>query len=101
MTAYCSTSHPFVVTGTAEQIRDVLCGPQQHDEHCKGWRWHMYCADDKKRMDNVMAEVRKMAEERKARITHQQQADADLAAWQALRELSPQERVRQLWAGAI
>jgi hypothetical protein len=58
----------FVVTGSVEQIRDVLCGPQDHNEHCKGWRWHLYCQDDEKRFQNVMAEVRKMRDERRARL---------------------------------
>lgn len=85
MSCHCSTSHPLtdlVVTGTAEQIRAILCGPQQHDDHCKGWRWHLYVQDDKKRMDNVMAEVRKMRDER---LTSQQLADIELAAWQERR----------------
>ena len=67
MSAYCSTSHPFVVIGSTEQIRDLLCGPQQHNEHCKGWRWHMYCQDDAKRWENVKAELRLMSAERRAR----------------------------------
>lgn len=88
MSCHCSTSHPltdFIVTGTVEQIRDVLCGPQQHDEHCRGWKWHLYVQDDKKRMDNVMAEIRKMRDEREARLTSQQLADIELAAWQERR----------------
>lgn len=59
---------PFAVIGTTEQIRDLLCGPQQHNEHCKGWRWHLYVQDDKKRMDNVWAELHQMHAERRARI---------------------------------
>ncbi len=90
--AHCSTSHPmefgepFTVVGDVEQIRDLLCGPQDHNEHCKGWRWFMYCADDKKRMDNVMAEVRAMAAERHSNMSSQQRADIELAHWQSLRD---------------
>jgi hypothetical protein len=57
----------FAVIGSTEQIRDLLCGPQQHNEHCKGWRWHMYVQDNEKRFQNVMAELRKMHAERRAR----------------------------------
>jgi hypothetical protein len=57
----------FVVVGSAEQIRNLLCGPPQHDEHCKGWRWEMYVQDNEKRFQNVMAELRKIHAERRAR----------------------------------
>lgn len=59
---------PLVIVGNVEEIRDFLCGPQQHDEHCKGWRWHLYVQDDEKRFQNVMAEVRRMRDERRARL---------------------------------
>jgi hypothetical protein len=85
MTVYCSTSHPFVITGPAEIIGELLCGAQQHDEHVKGYRWGQYVQDDKKRMDAVMAEVRAMAAERRANLTSQQRADIELAHWQLLR----------------
>jgi hypothetical protein len=65
----------IVVTGSAEQIRDFLCGPQQHNEHCKGWRWHMYVQDNEKRFQNVMAELRKMHAERRAREAYQEAAE--------------------------
>ena len=80
---HCSTSRPFVITGPAEIIGELVCGPAQHDEHCKGWRWHLYVQDSSKRMDAVMAEVRAMAAERRADMTSQQRADIDLAHWQA------------------
>lgn len=57
----------YAIIGSAEQIGELLCGPQQHNEHCKGWRWHLYVQDNEKRFQNVMAEVRKMAAERRAR----------------------------------
>jgi hypothetical protein len=85
MPAHCSTSHPFVLTGPAEIIGELLCGPAQHNEHTKAWRWHQYVADDKKRMDNVMAEMRQMHAERRADMSSQQRADIELAHWQALR----------------
>jgi hypothetical protein len=92
MPCHCSTSHPFIVVGSTEQIRDALCGPQDHNEHCKGWRWHLYVQDDAKRMANVMAELHQMHAERRE-YTRQQQADIDLAHWQTLRALPPDERV--------
>lgn len=69
MTVYCSTSHliPNGIIGSTEQIRDLLCGPQQHNEHMKGWRWHLYVQDDKKRMENVWGALKKMHAERRAR----------------------------------
>lgn len=57
----------FAVTGTADQIRDLVCGPQQHNEHCKGWRWHLYVQDNDKRHAAVMAELRRIHAERRAR----------------------------------
>jgi hypothetical protein len=62
------TPLPFAIIGSSEDIRTLLCGAQDHNEHCKGWRWHMYVQDDKKRMDNVMAELRQMHAERRARL---------------------------------
>ena len=76
---------PLTIVGDVEQIRELLCGPQQHDEHTKAWRWKMYVQDDAKRMDAVMAEVRAMAAERRAHLTSQQRADIELAHWQKLR----------------
>ena len=51
---------PFIVTGTAYQIMEMLSGPRQHDEHMRGYRWHQYVADDKKRWDSVKSEFRRM-----------------------------------------
>lgn len=63
------------IVGNVEQIRDLLCGPQQHDEHCKGWRWHLYVRDDAKRWANVMAEMQKMRAERMAQTITQLAAE--------------------------
>jgi hypothetical protein len=70
MSVYCSTSHliPIGIVGSTEQIRDLLCGPQDHNEHCKGWRWHLYVQDDAKRMENVTAALRKLHADRRARL---------------------------------
>ena len=57
----------FIVTGTADQIAEVLCGPRQHNEHCKAWHWHMYVQDNAKRWAAVEAEFRKMSAEHRAR----------------------------------
>jgi hypothetical protein len=50
----------FAIVAAAQQIRELLCGPIQHDEHMRGWRWHVYVQDDKKRWDSVKSEFRKM-----------------------------------------
>ena len=48
-------------------IIELLCGPLQHNEHCRAWRWHLYVRDDAARFDAVNAELVKMREERRAR----------------------------------
>jgi len=48
-------------------IIELLCGPLQHNEHMKAWRWHLYVRDDGARFDAVNAELIKMREERRAR----------------------------------
>ena len=34
--------------------------PQQHDAHCKGWRWNLYLEDAKRREAAVREEARKI-----------------------------------------
>lgn len=46
-------------------IIELLCGPLQHNEHCKGWRWHLYVSDYAKCRDSLDAELVKMREERR------------------------------------
>lgn len=53
-------SAPIVIIGSAETIRDFLCGPRQQDEHMKGYRWHWYMADQKKRIAAMNEEARRM-----------------------------------------
>ncbi|HXJ59406.1 MAG TPA: hypothetical protein VNU68_22410 [Verrucomicrobiae bacterium] len=65
----------YAVIGSAEQIRELLCGPQDHNEHCKGWRWHLYVQDDAKRWASVEAELRKMNAERRAREEYAEAAE--------------------------
>lgn len=50
----------FMVLGSVEQIRDVLCGAQQHNEHCKGYRWFQYMADAHKREQAAREEASKI-----------------------------------------
>lgn len=57
----------YIITGSADDLRNFLCGPPQHDEHTKGWRWHVYCRDDEARYAQVKAELVKMRAERQAR----------------------------------
>jgi hypothetical protein len=56
----------IVATGTTEEVMEALFGPQQHAEHMKGWRWHVYMRDADKRAKAVDDEVRKMIAERRA-----------------------------------
>ena len=54
---------PFVVTGTSDQIIELLRGPRpaaQYDEHCKGWRWELYLQSAREASAAVNAEVRRM-----------------------------------------
>lgn len=57
----------FSIIADVEIVREFLCGPQQHNEHCKGWRWHLYVRDDAARWASVEAELVKMRDERRAR----------------------------------
>lgn len=74
MTVYCSTSHllPTGIVGSVEQIRDILCGPQDHNEHMRGYRWFLYTRDANRRSSErdaiLIAEVRKMAVARRERL---------------------------------
>ena len=65
----------FAIIGSAEQIRELLCGPAQHNEHCKGYRWHQYVQWDKQRWASVEAELRKMNLERRAREDYAEAAE--------------------------
>lgn len=57
MTTRTATAQVYITDDTAFFV-DCLTGPRQHDEHCKGWRWHVYVGDNSKRMDAVNAAVR-------------------------------------------
>lgn len=57
----------FAIIGTAEEIRELLCGPQQHDEHTKAWRWNFYIQDSKRSMAAVDAESKRLIAEYRAR----------------------------------
>jgi hypothetical protein len=63
---------PFSIIAPVEVIRDILCGPQQADEHCRGWRWELYVRDQRnsraERDAMLMAEVRKIGAERRERL---------------------------------
>lgn len=56
------------VIAPVEVIREILCGAQQHDEHMRGYRWHLYVQDDKHRMANVWAALNELHAARRARI---------------------------------
>ena len=45
---------------------DCLIGPQQHDAHMKGYRWHQYVGDSEQRWEGVKAQLKKMIAERRA-----------------------------------
>jgi hypothetical protein len=55
------------VIGSTEAVMEFLGLSPQHNEHCKGWRWHMYLQDSEKRMDAVREEARKIIAARRAR----------------------------------
>ena len=67
---------PFAIVGNVETIRDLLCGPQQHDEHLRAHRWHLYVQDDAKRFENVMREVRRLRDMHRADTIAQLAAEA-------------------------
>lgn len=45
-----------VFVADVEVIRELLCGPQDHNAHCMGWRWHLYMQDTKLRAAAVREE---------------------------------------------
>ena len=73
MTAHCAPAYtiPFVIISDAEHVRNILCGMPQHDEHLKSHRWFLYTRDANRRAVErdaiLMAEVRKMAADRRER----------------------------------
>jgi hypothetical protein len=81
------------IIAPAEVIRELLCGPQDHDEHMRGYRWHLYIRDTARRMDAVWAETRNIIADRR---NPQEQASIALQQWQALRGLPPADRIEVL-----
>ena len=55
----------MVVTGTFEQVFDLMFGPQQHDSHVARWRheriMRRYCGQFDAAMAEMMAEARRLA----------------------------------------
>ncbi len=49
-----------IISDDPQIIRELLCGPIQHNEHVKGWRWKQYVGDSNARWENVKAELRRM-----------------------------------------
>lgn len=58
----------FIIIGDAQAIREFICGPEQHNRHCKEWRWHIYCQGDRQRWRDVLAEQRQIAQEHRERL---------------------------------
>ena len=56
---------PHTFIGTTEEVKFLLFGNPQHDEHMRAWRWKMYCQDDSKRWASVEAALKKMHAERR------------------------------------
>jgi hypothetical protein len=48
------------IIGDAQDIRDLLCGPAQHNEHSKAWRWAAYLHDSKQRAAAVREKQREI-----------------------------------------
>jgi hypothetical protein len=46
------------VTGPAEGVIEFMFGPAQHDEHTRGWRWHLYMQDQRRRLAAMQVEAR-------------------------------------------
>lgn len=59
-------NHNYIAPA-AQFIEVYFDGHQQHDEHCKGWRFHLYCRDDRNRMAAVNEAARKLIAEHHAR----------------------------------
>jgi hypothetical protein len=55
----------FVAVGPAEIIAEALCGPRQHDAHCRGWRYHFFLQDQAKLEARLRAEMSAMIAERR------------------------------------
>ncbi len=51
-----------VFIGTTDQIRDGMFGPQQHDDHTRGYRWELYMRDQRKCAAAMVEEGRRMIE---------------------------------------
>ena len=78
----------IIITGTADQIGELLHGPRQHNEHCKAWRWHRYVTDARyaERAAAVKAAQQRLADQhRLRRMSSQQWADGLLAEYWAER----------------
>lgn len=69
-----------VFIGPVELFVDVLCGPQQHDAHIKGWRWNFYLQDAKARAAMVREEGLKIIAAHRARADALRSELAQLAA---------------------
>lgn len=48
------------VIGSTEAVMEFLGLSPQHNEHCKGWRWHLYMQDCDRRMDAVREGARRI-----------------------------------------
>ena len=55
------------LVGPTELFVEVLCKPPQHNEHCKGWRYHQFLADCKIREANVREAARQIIAQCNAR----------------------------------
>jgi hypothetical protein len=53
-----STDHQVII--------ELLCGPQDHNEHCKGWCWELYLQDAKRATDAFLEEHRQQIAARRA-----------------------------------
>jgi hypothetical protein len=55
------------VVGSTEAVMEFLGLSPQHNEHCKGWRWHMYMQDTHKRAEAVREAAREIIAAHRAR----------------------------------
>lgn len=61
-----ATRSYVAAVGSTGEIIDIFFGPQQHNEHCRGWRWHLYMADMGKREASMRAALKQMIAEHRA-----------------------------------
>lgn len=58
--------HGQAVIGSTEAVMEFLGLSPQHNEHCIGYRWHLYMQDNDKRLEAMREAARKIIAARRA-----------------------------------